>query len=114
MAEFCNNCLIEIEVYALKKWVKAGKGDQQCYPEIPGWPTVNEELANWERIIKGGKFQGECAGRVTEKDVKLGKYGIVLCERCDFTLVDEKGNCLTDCEYKHGTIVITGRPGRTK
>lgn len=114
MAEFCNNCLIDIEVSGLKKWIQAGKGDQDMYPGLAGAQpvTANQMLALYLDPKWRAGFQGECAGRVTEEDVKNDKYGVVLCERCDFTLVDHNGNCLTDCDYDHGTIKVAGRPNR--
>ena len=105
MAEFCNNCLIDIEVIGRRDWTPEQKAAD------PLWSFIEKLITDPEarRQFKGA----DTAGLVTAEDVKNGKYGVVLCERCDFTLVDENGNCLSDCDYRHGTVVITGRPGRS-
>ena len=99
MAEFCNQCLIAIELQSTRNWTP----EQKAADPIVSWFSDPDNRKT---------FRGECADRVTEEDVKNGKYGVVLCESCDFTLVDHNGNCLTDCDFKHGTMILTGRPGR--
>lgn len=50
---------------------------------------------------------GDLAGQVTPEDVAAGFGALAICEGCGFTIVDDKGACMTDCLEHHASGAVS-------